>query len=418
MIFSFRHTRYACYAGYITQAIVNNLAPLFFIIFSETYSISYKGLGSLVMLNFMIQLAVDAACVKLAVRIGYKPLLIIAQAVSGLGLVLLGVLPLLLTHVFAALVISVIIYAIGGGLLEVLVSPVVDSIPTEAGQKPAAMSLLHSFYCWGQAAVILLTTLLLSRFGRENWFILPLLWAVVPLANMFLFIKVPIIEALPEKESMGLRRMAGQPVFFLCLILMLCAGASEQSVSQWASLFAEKALNLPKVMGDIFGPAMFALFMGTGRIIYGIWGAKIKLYPYMLFSAALCIFCYFGLTLAPHPMIQLAACALTGFSVSIMWPAVFSLSSAAFPRGGPGLFALLALMGDLGCGSGPWIAGLVSDAAGTGGIFRSLNILLPDGDVTLKAGILVCIVFPVSFVISLVMLINLSTRIKTRKSRE
>jgi fucose permease len=297
-----------------------------------------------------------------------------------------------------------VVYAIGGGLLEVLVSPVVDSLPGEAGQKPAAMSLLHSFYCWGQMAVIILTTFLLFRFGMGNWFILPLLWAIVPFANMFLFMKVPIVEALPEKESIGVRRMAKQPVFFLCLVMMLCAGASEQSVAQWASFFAEKALDLPKVMGDIFGPALFALFMGCGRTIYGLWGAKIKLFNYMFFSAILCILCYLGITLAPHPLIQLGACALTGFSISIMWPAVFSLSSARFPKGGSALFALLALMGDMGCGSGPWIAGLVSDAAESGGIFKNLSLLLSGGGaVPLKAGILVCIVFPVIFLLCLLL---------------
>jgi fucose permease len=404
MKLNYRHTRYACYTGYITQAIVNNLAPLFFIIFSDSYSVSYRGLGFLVMLNFMVQLAVDSACSKFASRIGYKPLLIAAQAISTLGLLCLGLLPLFVTPVYLALVVSVVVYAIGGGLLEVLVSPVVDSLPGEAEQKPAAMSLLHSFYCWGQMAVILLTTFLLSRFGLENWFILPLLWAVIPFANMFLFMKVPIVEAWPEKEAMGIKRMAKQPVFFLCLIMMLCAGASEQSVAQWASFFAEKALNLPKVMGDIFGPALFALFMGIGRMIYGLWGAKIKLFNYMFFSGTLCVICYLGITMAPHPLIQLAACALTGFSISIMWPAVFSLSSARFPAGGAPLFALLALMGDMGCGSGPWIAGLVSNAAESGGIFRNLSLLLSGGgDVPLKAGILVCIVFPVVFLVCLLL---------------
>ena len=408
MSLNYRHTRYACYTGYITQAIVNNLAPLFFIIFSEKYSISYRGLGSLVMLNFMVQLLVDAACIKIAAKIGYKPLLIIAQALSTFGLVLLGILPLFITPVFLALVLSVVVYAMGGGLLEVLVSPVVDSLPTAAGQKPAAMSFLHSFYCWGQMAVILLTTFLLSRLGFENWFVLPLLWAVIPFANMFFFMKVPIIKALPEDESMGIKKMAGYPAFFICLLLMLCAGASEQSVAQWASLFAEKALNLPKVMGDIFGPALFALLMGTGRMIYGIWGAKIKIFPYMVFSGCLCVLCYLGISLAPFPLVQLASCALTGFSISIMWPAVFSVSSAKFPLGGPALFALLALMGDLGCGGGPWIAGLVSGSAESGGFFGSRGLLsvFSGAEAPLKTGIFVCIVFPALFTAGVLMLRN------------
>ena len=384
MKFNFQHTRYACYIGYVTQAIINNLAPLFFIIFSENYSVSYRGLGSLVMINFMTQLIVDAACIKIASRIGYKTLLVTAHIIAAIGLVLLGILPLFISPVFLALVISIVIFAIGGGLLEVLISPVVDSLPEEAAKKPASMSLLHSFYCWGQMAVILLTTFLLLQFGRENWFFLPILWAIIPLLNTFLFLNVPLIPALKEKDSMGIKEMARNPVFFLCLLMMLSAGASEQSVAQWASLFAERALNLPKIIGDIFGPALFALFMGIGRTIYGLFGSKIKIYPYMLFSVILCILCYLGISFAPHPLIQLAACALTGFSISIMWPAVFSISSSSFPKGGAPLFALLALMGDLGCGTGPWIAGFVSDAQGS-----------------LGTGIFVCILFPFIFLFSL-----------------
>jgi fucose permease len=370
--------------GYVVQAIVNNLAPLFFIIFSGKYNISYAGLGSLVMLNFLIQLIVDALCIKFAAPIGYKKLLVIAQAMSALGLILLGVLPLFITPIYTALVIAVVFYAFGGGLLEVLVSPVVDAIPGEAEQKPAAMSLLHSFYCWGQMTVILLSTFLLSIIGLERWYILPLLWALVPLANMFLMARVPIVPAIAEKDAMGLSGMAKAPVFFICLLMMLCAGASEQAVAQWASLFAEKALGVPKVMGDVFGPAMFALFMGLGRVIYGIWGGKLNLFAYMFFCGLLCIICYLGITLVPHPVVQLIACALTGFAVSIMWPAAFSLSSARFPMGGAALFAVLALMGDMGCSSGPWIVGLVTDATDS-----------------IQRGILVCIIFPVLFLVTI-----------------
>jgi MFS family permease len=393
--FSFRATRYACYCGYVVQAIVNNLAPLLFIIFSENYGISYGGLGSLVMINFMVQLGVDALCIKLASPIGYRPLLVAAQAFSAAGLILLGVLPLLVKPVYAALVIAVTVYGFGGGLLEVLVSPVVDSIPGESNRKPAAMSLLHSFYCWGQMTVILLSTFLLSLFGRGNWYILPLLWALVPLGNMFLFTRVPLTPMLPEAETLRLRDLAKSPVFFVCLIMMLCAGASEQAVAQWASLFAERALEVPKVLGDVFGPAMFALLMGTGRVIYGIWGSRLPLFPSMFFCGLLCVLCYLGITLAPHPLVQLAACGMTGFAVSIMWPATFSLSSARFPSGGAALFALLALMGDLGCSLGPWTAGAVTDLAAREGVFGRLGGLL--GTAPLQTGILACILFPLLF---------------------
>jgi MFS family permease len=389
----------------VVQAIVNNLAPLLFIIFSENYGVSYRGLGSLVLINFMVQLGVDALCIKLANPIGYRPLLTAAQAFSAAGLILLGILPLFVKPVYTALVIAVTVYGFGGGLLEVLVSPVVDSIPGELNRKPAAMSLLHSFYCWGQMTVILLSTFLLSLFGRENWYILPLLWALVPLGNMFLFVRVPMAPMLPKTKTLRLRKLAGSPVFFACLLMMLCAGASEQAVAQWASLFAEKALGVPKVLGDIFGPAMFALLMGTGRVIYGIGGGRLPLFPSMLFCGFLCILCYLGITLVPHPLVQLIACGMTGFSVSIMWPATFSLSSARFPLGGAALFAVLALMGDLGCSLGPWAAGALTDLAASGGLGK-LRFLPTAGNSPLQTGILVCTIFPLVFVIAVAVFIK------------
>ncbi|MDR3192033.1 MAG: MFS transporter [Treponema sp.] len=389
----------------MVQAIVNNLAPLLFIVFSESYGVSYRGLGSLVLINFMVQLGVDALCIKLANPIGYRPLLVAAQAFSAAGLILLGILPLFVKPVYAALVIAVTIYGFGGGLLEVLVSPVVDGIPGEPGGKPAAMSLLHSFYCWGQMTVILLSTFLLSLFGRGNWYILPLLWALVPLGNLFLFTQVPMTPMLPEREAVKLRKLAKSPVFSVCLLMMLCAGASEQAVAQWASLFAEKALGTPKVLGDIFGPAMFALLMGTGRVLYGIGGARLPLFPSMLFCGLLCILCYLGISLVPHPLVQLIACGMTGFSVSIMWPATFSLSSARFPRGGAALFAVLALMGDLGCSLGPWVTGAVTDLAASEGALGKLRF--PPGAAPLQTGILASIIFPLVFVIIVAVFINI-----------
>jgi fucose permease len=279
---------------------------------------------------------------------------------------------------------------------------VVDGIPGEADRKPAAMSLLHSFYCWGQMAVILLSTLLLSLFGRENWYLLPLLWALVPLGSLFLFVQVPLAPMLPERETVKLRKLAKSPVFFACLLMMLCAGASEQTVAQWASFFAEKALGVPKVLGDVLGPAMFALLMGTGRVIYGLGEGRLPLFPSMLFCGLLCLLCYLGITLVPHPLVQLIACGMTGFSVSIMWPATFSLSSARFPLGGAALFAVLALMGDLGCSLGPWTAGALTAASGTlsGKLFPGAE------SSSLQIGILACILFPLVFVITVAVFIR------------
>jgi fucose permease len=257
--------------------------------------------------------------------------------------------------------------------------------------------------------VILLSTFLLSLFGRGSWYILPLLWALLPLGNIFLFAQVPLAPMLPETEALRLRDLAKSPVFFVCLLMMLCAGASEQAVAQWASLFAEKALGAPKVLGDIFGPAMFALLMGTGRVAYGIWGSRLPLFPSMLFCGLLCILCYLGITLIPSPLIQLIACGMTGFSVSIMWPATFSLSSARFPLGGAAIFAILALMGDLGCSLGPWTAGAVTDLAASESLFQKLSGF-PGAGSPLQTGILACIIFPLVFVITVGVFIRLGAR--------
>lgn len=403
MTLTYNHTRRACYFGYITQAIVNNLTPLLFIIFQADYHLSYEKLGGLILLNFMVQMTVDILVVQFADKIGFRVPLVCAHICCAGGLVLLSVLPVLFQSAYLGLVIAVIIYAVGGGLLEVLVSPVVESLPTPEHQKASIMSLLHSFYCWGQVGVVAVSTLLLGAIGSSRWQLLPLVWALVPLFNMLLFLKVPMAPAVPEHKRTSLRALFTKPAFLGIMIIMVCAGSSELTISQWSSMFAEQGLGLSKVWGDLAGPCMFAILMGLGRIFYGIWGQRIKLARFMTLCALLCVLCYLTTALSSNPAVSLIACAVSGFSVAIMWPGGYSIASNRFPLGGTAMFGILAMCGDIGCATGPWMAGLVADSVASGkGLFHAVSSrLLHSSAAGLKAGILVGTLSPLILLVTL-----------------
>lgn len=374
----YNRTVTACFVGYIVQAIINNFTPLLFLTFQKSYQIPLSQITLLVTLNFGVQLLVDLLSVSFVDRIGYRASMVLAHVLSAAGLILLTVLPEVFASPFAGILAAVMVYAIGGGLLEVLVSPVVESCPSDNKEK--AMSMLHSFYCWGYAGVVLLSTLFFRLFGIQNWKILALIWAVVPIWNAFVFTKVPIAPLIAEGEK-GLRlgELFRLRVFWLLIVMMLCAGASEQAVSQWASAFAEKGLHISKTAGDLAGPMAFAVLQGTSRVFYGKYGDKIDLDRFMLYSCLLCILSYLGISMLGIPQLNLAACALCGLSVGILWPGTFSKAAAALPRGGTAMFAMLALAGDVGCSLGPTVVGAVSGILGD----------------NLKAGVLAGIVFPV-----------------------
>jgi fucose permease len=399
--YTYRNTTYACYRGFFTQAIINNLAPLLFIIFQTNFSISYEKLGQLVLINFATQLLTDIWATKYADRVGYRQCMIASHALCTIGLISLGVLPRIMSNSYLGLVLSVVLYAIGGGLLEVIVSPIVEALPND--NKEGSMSLLHSFYCWGQMTVVFLSTLLLWIIGREYWFILPLLWSLFPLYNLFQFLHVPLLPLVKEGKEMKLKELLSHPTFFVAMLLMLCAGASELTMSQWSSLFAEKGLQLPKVYGDLLGPGLFALFMAVGRTIYGYFGDKLPIKSSLLVSSLLCIISYLVTVFSPYPILSLLACSLCGLSVALMWPGTFSLTSATFPRGGTLMFGILAICGDLGCSFGPWLAGMLSDQVQkTGNIltFWSNNNLDLE-QIGLRTGILAAVIFPILMTISL-----------------
>nr|WP_317349750.1 MFS transporter [uncultured Blautia sp.] len=367
----------ACFVGYIVQAIINNFVPLLFLTFQRTYDIPLSQITLLVTFNFGVQLLVDLLAVGFVDRIGYRISMVMAHILSAAGLLLLTVLPELLPSPFAGILISVMVYAVGGGLLEVLVSPVVEACPSDNKEK--AMSMLHSFYCWGHVAVVLLSTVFFRAAGIENWKILAAVWAIIPICNAFAFAKVPMASLMEDGEKgLSLKELFTSKLFWVLLIMMVCAGASEQAVSQWASTFAEKGLNISKTAGDLAGPMAFAILMGTARAFYGKYGDRIHLDHFMIWSSLLCILSYLGIALFPSPLLSLAACAVCGLSVGIMWPGTFSKASAAIPKGGTAMFAFLALGGDLGCSGGPTVVGAVSSAMGE----------------NLKLGILAAVIFP------------------------
>lgn len=350
----------ACFLAYIVQAIVNNFAPLLFVTFQNEFDIPLSKITVLVTVNFLIQLFVDLVSAKFIDKIGYKPSMIIAHFLCAFGLMGLTFLPGILSNSFVGLLLAVMIYAVGGGLLEVLVSPVVEACPTDNKEK--AMSLLHSFYCWGQMGVVLISTLFFSIFNIGNWKILAVLWSVVPIINAFVFMKAPFASLNEEGETgMSILELCKNKLFWILFVMMVCAGASEQGVSQWASAFAEKGLGVSKTVGDLAGPMAFACLMGISRAFYGKFGDKIELDKFMNISAVLCAASYLIISLVPSNAVSLIGCAVCGLSVGIMWPGSFSKASASIKRGGTALFALLALGGDLGCTAGPGLVGFISN---------------------------------------------------------
>lgn len=382
---SCRRTILGCYVGYIVQAIVNNFVPLLFVMFERTYQIPLSKITLLITINFCIQLGIDLLSAWFLDRIGYRAAILLSHIASAAGLVLLTILPDALPDAFTGLLIAVVIYAVGGGLLEVIVSPVMESCPTQ--NKEQHMSLLHSFYCWGQMGVVLLSTLFFSVFGIANWKALALVWAAVPILNGVLFATAPIYPLNPEGGAgLTLKELCRNKVFWLLMLMMLGAGAAENTVSQWASAFAEEGLGVTKTVGDLAGPMAFAALMGTARLIYGKWGHKLHLEKCMLGSSLLCVAAYLAIALVPNPLLSLVGCAVCGFSVGILWPGTFSKGSAAISKGGTVMFALFALGGDLGCSAGPTLAGMVTRVC--------------DGN--MRRGILAGIVFPLLLVLCLV----------------
>lgn len=389
---NYKKTLIACYLGFITQAITANFAPLLFLKFHKDYAIPLGKIAMISTMFFLTQLIVDVLCAKYVDRIGYRKSVVASEVCSVAGLVGLAFLPELFQDPFIGIIISVIVYAIGSGLIEVLVSPIVEACPFE--HKEAAMSLLHSFYCWGSVGVVLFSTLFFTVFGIDRWKWLACIWVLVPLYNIYNFATCPIEHLTEDGQSMKIGSLFRVPLFWVAIILMVCAGASELSMAQWASAYAESALSLSKTIGDLAGPCMFAITMGISRVLYGKYGDKIDLMKFMLGSGSLCLICYLMASISANPVIGLIGCILCGFSVGIMWPGTISISSKQLPAGGTAMFALLAMAGDLGGAFGPSLVGNITQQAND----------------NLQKGMLVGCVFPLVLIIALLVMRGFQNR--------
>ena len=383
---NYKKTLVACYLGFVTQAISANFTPLLFLTIKSSYGITLEKIAMIPLVFYLTQLLVDLAATKFADKIGYRTCVVASQVLSSIGLVLMTILPETLPLPFIGILISVVLYAIGSGLIEVLVSPIVEACPFE--NKDGMMSLLHSVYCWGAMGVILGSTLFFTIFGVENWKILTMIWALIPLYNTFNFMNCPIERLVEDGKSMGISNLLKTPIFWLMIILMVCSGASEATMAQWASAFTESAIGVSKTVGDLAGPCLFAMFMGISRMLYGKFSEKFDLTKVMLACGIMCTGCYLLASLSTLPILGLAGCALCGLAVGIMWPGSISISSQNCPRGGTAMFAFLALSGDLGATVSPTMVGSFSEMAGG----------------NLKIGLLVATIFPIILVFGLLIL--------------
>ncbi len=382
---SYKSTKFACFIGFVVQAIINNFLPLLFIIFNTEYSLNYEELGRLLFINFFIQLIVDILTPIVVKYIGYRGSAIACHALAAAGLCMLGILPMLFSeHIYTCLVASIVVYAAGSGIIEVCISPMVELLPGD--KKGADMAFTHSFYCWGQAFTVLVSTLLLFLLGQNHWQLVPIIWAVIPFLNMLNFMRVPVIEKPDEPAAKTAKALFKSRDFWGFAIIMVCAGASEITMAEWASLFVQQSLGIGKTVGDLLGPCAFAVCMGSGRVIFGILDGKFSPKRALILNNILCICCYIGVAILHIPAFSLVACALCGFSVSLSWPGTYSMAAKRFTAGGTLMFSLLALCGDLGCSIGPWLMGIVANAT------------------TLNIGFLVCAVFPLVMVLTVPML--------------
>lgn len=402
---SYKSTTMACYIGYFAQAIVINLAPILFIPLREQFGLSYSQLGSLIFINFVTQLIVDIAFSKSVDKHGFRLFAISGHILCAIGLATFAILPnVLSSNSYLALLIGTLIFSAGGGLLELLISPIIDAIPTD--DKATAMSLLHSFYAWGQVTFIIVTTIFLFIFGKDKWPIIVLVWAMVPLVNSFIFSKVPLAQKLHESQVMKVRALIKNPIFIIAFFSIMLGAASEVTMNQWASTFMEKGLMLPKVIGDTAGMCMFAVMLGIGRAIYGVYGSRFNVNKVMIYGSMGAVVCYVVVALSPYNSLSIIACAMCGIFVSLLWPGTLVVASEKLPLAGASMFALLAAAGDLGAAAGPAITGAITDFASSNiaPAFTTLN-MAPE-QLGLRIGLIIAAIFPVLATISFTILMK------------
>lgn len=380
MSYNYTKTKLACYSGFVVQAIVNNFLPILFIILQDSYDLSYEALGRIVLFNFCTQIAADLLTPKITDLVGYKGCAALSQFTAALGLIMLSFMPNVCSSPYVGIVISVVVYAIGSGMMEVILSPIMELLPTK--NKGANMAFTHSFYCWGQAFTVILTTVFVKIIGDVNWSFIPIIWAVIPLINVVAFTHVRVVEPPKEQRGGSLKGIMRERTFYCFMIFMFCAGASEIAMAEWASMFAQQGLGVNKVTGDLLGPCAFAVCQGTGRVVFGAFSGRYSARKALIYNNILCAVCYFAVGVCDIKWLSLVACALCGFSVSLSWPGTYSIAATRFKNGGTKMFSIFAFCGDLGCSLGPWLLGLIADFCG------------------LATGFVVCAAFPLIMVLT------------------
>lgn len=412
MTLTFKHTKTACYLGYITQAVVNNLAPLLFVTFQRDFGIGFSKLGTLIVVNFAVQIAVDLLSSRIISMIGIRGACILAHIMSVTGLVLMGTLPMIMYNTFIGLLIALVCCAVGGGLIEVVISPVIEAVPSD--NKASQMALLHSFYSWGQVSVVLLSTLYFVTAGIENWFLLPFIYAAIPFLNLFLFIKVPIAQLVEKGKEMSISSLLRTRILWIMILFMICSGASEMVISQWSSLLAELGLGVSKTVGDILGPCLFAFLMALSRMFFGFKVTDKSLKPSLMICALGCFLSFAIVAFSRASILSLIGCGLSGFFVGIMWPGIYSLSASKLPKGGTSMFVLLAFAGDIGCSSGSGLVGYVSDIVKRTGhsIFKDIIYFADSTQLGLKTGIIIAMIFPLILFAGLFLMIRFAKKYK------
>ncbi len=389
----YKHTIRACYAGTFTMSLVSNLTPLLFVILMDSFGLTFEQVGRLTLVNFMTQIAADLVFSKPVDKWGVRPFVAGGHFLCTIGLVLFALAPMYAPHnTYIWFMVSTVLFSCGGGLLELLLSPIVQAIPGD--EKARAMSMLHSFYAWGFILVVVLTTTALGVFGSANWPLIMITWAILPLATGIAFLKVPLAPQVSEEQRTRTGVLLSSAFFVVVVLGIAAGGAAEVSMSQWISAFTERALGLSKQMGDLVGVCMFALFLGIGRASYGKWGGKTDVTTLMLWGAVGSVLCFLGAALIPNPILAMACCAANGLCVSLLWPGSIVTAAARFPLAGASMFAILAAGGDVGAAFGPWAVGAVAD-------------VVPSG---LRGGLLVGTIYPAIMVVCMLVVRAMNRR--------
>ncbi|MCI8600772.1 MAG: MFS transporter [Oscillospiraceae bacterium] len=392
---NYRATVRACYLGNLLQSC-GAIFAILFVPLRTLYGLTYTQYGLLVSVNFIVQVCSDILFSKPVERLGFRPFAVLSPILTSTGLVLFALAPVLFPgNVFFGFCVGMFVFAAAAGLQELLLSPILDGVPMPEEKKKKAMSLLHSFFAWGQIGAVLITTLLVWVLKAEQWQLITVLWALPPLVNVFLFAKAPLDAKVSAGNAMSLKQLFTSKIFLVVLLAIIFGGAAEVTMSQWASAFIEKGLNLPKLLGDMLGVCGFSLMLGLGRTLYGLKGDSISIHKVMIFGSLGAFCLYLLAALSGSPFVGMAACGLTGFCVSMLWPGSIVVASRELPLAGASMFALMSAGGDLGSSAASFLTGQVADRVEAMGLTSFMGSAVTPEQAALRAGLFFAALFPI-----------------------